>query len=73
MKAVVAAFNQEKALLRDYEPSDGPSFQALVKALHVVLLEECMMLLQKQGDKFLLKFHSSSASQAASGKEESRY
>ena len=22
MKAVVAAFNQEKALLRDYEPSD---------------------------------------------------
>ena len=44
-----------------------------MKALHVVLLEECMMLLQKQGDKFLLKFHSSSASQAASGKEESRY
>ena len=23
MKAVVSAFNQEKALLRDYEPSDG--------------------------------------------------
>merc|ERR1712203_495258 len=31
-----------------------------------------MMLLQKQGDKFLLKFHSSSSSQAASGKEDSR-
>ena len=57
---------------------DGPLVMKLgdtkrVKALHVVLLEECMMLLQKQGDKFLLKFHSSSASQAASGKEESRY
>ena len=34
VKAIVATFNQEKALsrglLRDYEPSDGPSFQALV-------------------------------------------
>ena len=31
MKALVGALNQEKALglLRDYEPSDGPSFQAL--------------------------------------------
>ena len=44
-----------------------------VKSLHVLLLEDCMMLLQKQGDKFLLKFHSSSTSQAASGKEDSRY
>merc|ERR1711936_131921 len=43
-----------------------------VKSLHVLLLEDCMMLLQKQGDKFLLKFHSSSTSQAASGKEDSR-
>merc|ERR1711970_1508991 len=42
-----------------------------VKSLHVVLLEDCMMLLQKQGDKYLLKFHSSTAGQAA-GKEESR-
>ena len=38
MKAVVAAFYQEKALgpsrglLRDYESSDGPSFEALVIA-----------------------------------------
>ena len=35
MKAVVAALNQEKAqvgaFLRDYEPSDGPSFEALVR------------------------------------------
>ena len=45
-----------------------------VKSLHVLLLEDCMMLLQKQGEKFLLKFHSSSSSsQAPSGKEESRY
>ena len=31
VKAVVAAFNQEKALglPRDYEPSDGPSFESL--------------------------------------------
>ena len=35
MKAVVATFNQEKALvggrglLHDYEPSDGPSFESL--------------------------------------------
>jgi len=42
-----------------------------VKSLHVVLLEDCMMLLQKQGDKYLLKFHSSSAGQAP-GKEDSR-
>ena len=27
VKAVVGTFNQEKA--RDYEPSDGPSFEAL--------------------------------------------
>ena len=56
---------------------DGPLIMKLgdskrVKPLHVVLLEDCMLLLQKQGDKFLLKFHSSAASQAASGKEESR-
>jgi Rho guanine nucleotide exchange factor 11 len=25
--------------------------------LHVVLLEDCIMLLQKQDDKYLLKFH----------------
>ena len=43
-----------------------------VKQLHVILLEDCMMLLQKQGDKFLLKFHSSLASQSAASKEESR-
>ena len=32
MKALVGAFNQEKALglLRDYEPSGGPSFEALI-------------------------------------------
>jgi len=42
-----------------------------VKSLHVVLLEDCMMLLQKQGDKYLLKFHSSSSGQAP-GKEDSR-
>ena len=29
--------------------------------LHVVLLEDCIMLLQKQDDKYLLKFHSSAA------------
>jgi len=29
--------------------------------LHVVLLEDCIMLLQKQDDKYLLKFHTSSA------------
>lgn len=56
---------------------DGPLSMKLgdskrVKALHVVLLQDCMMLLQKQGDKFLLKFHSSSASSQASGREESR-
>ena len=28
-----------------------------LKQLHVVLLEDCMMLLQKQGEKYLLKFH----------------
>ena len=36
MKAVVAAFNQEKALLRDYEPSDAIQmqlFEALVTRL----------------------------------------
>ena len=38
MKALVGAFNQEKALvasrglLRDYKPSDGPLFEALVSA-----------------------------------------
>ena len=36
MKVVVATFNLEKALvgglLRDYELSDGPSFQALVSS-----------------------------------------
>ena len=56
---------------------DGPLVMKLgdskrVKSLHVVLLSDCMMLLQKQGDKFLLKFHSNAASQAAAGKEESR-
>ena len=35
MKALVAAFNQEEALasrglLRDYEPSDGTSFESLI-------------------------------------------
>ena len=30
---VVAAFIQEKALLRDYEPSCGPLFPALVEAV----------------------------------------
>ena len=29
--------------------------------LHVVLLEDCIMLLQKQDDKYLLKFHTSAA------------
>jgi hypothetical protein len=29
--------------------------------LHVLLLEDCIMLLQKQDEKFLLKFHTSSA------------
>ena len=40
--------------------------------LHVVLLEDCIMLLQKQDDKYLLKFHTSTAGPgigaAASGK-----
>ena len=31
MKAVVALFKHEKALVRDYEPSFQPLFQALVK------------------------------------------
>ena len=43
VKAVVAAFNQEKALpsrglLRDYEPSDGPSFKALLSSIPVLSL-----------------------------------
>ena len=34
VKAVVAAFNQEKPLvIRDYEPSNGPSFQALPRTV----------------------------------------
>ena len=43
-----------------------------VKALHALLLEDCLMLLQRQGDKFLLKFHSSSGGQAGPGREDSR-
>jgi hypothetical protein len=38
----------------------------------VLLLEECMMLLQRQGDKYLLKFHSSASSQAPQGSNESK-
>ena len=29
--------------------------------LHVVLLEDCIMLLQKQDEKYVLKFHTSTA------------
>ena len=32
VKVLVGAFNQEKALLRDYEPLCGPSFEALPSA-----------------------------------------
>merc|ERR1719166_589166 len=39
-----------------------------VKALHVLLLEDCMMLLQKQGDKYQLKFHAAGAGNAAGEK-----
>ena len=43
MKAVVAALNQEKALLSrgvlsDYEPSDGHSFESLITTHFVVAL-----------------------------------
>lgn len=34
--------------------------------LHVILLEDCIMLLQKQDEKYLLKFHTSSAGAAVS-------
>jgi PH domain len=44
----------------------------LLQTLHVLLLEECMMLLQRQGDKYLLKFHSSASSQAPQGSNESK-
>lgn len=40
-----------------------------VKQLTVVLLEDCMMLLQKQGDKYLLKFHNN---QSQTGPESRR-
>jgi hypothetical protein len=46
---------------------DALANQLMLQALHVLLLEECMMLLQRQGEKFLLKFHSSSSSQAHQG------
>jgi hypothetical protein len=46
---------------------DAVANHLLLQALHVLLLEECMMLLQRQGEKFLLKFHSSSSSQAHQG------
>jgi len=39
-----------------------------VKTLHVLLLEDCMMLLQKQGDKYQLKFHAAGAGNAAGEK-----
>lgn len=35
--------------------------------LHVLLLEDCIMLLQKQDEKFLLKFHTSNAGPSQSG------
>jgi len=35
--------------------------------LHVLLLEDCIMLLQKQDDKFLLKFHTSTAGNTVVG------
>ncbi len=38
--------------------------------LHVVLLEDCIMLLQKQDEKYLLKFHTSSAGGATAGEED---
>ncbi len=37
--------------------------------LHVVLLEDCIMLLQKLDDKYLLKFHTSSAANASVGSQ----
>ena len=33
--------------------------------LHVVLLEDCIMLLQKQDEKYILKFHTSTAAPGA--------
>ena len=35
--------------------------------LHVLLLMDCIMLLQKQDDKFLLKFHTSSVATGGQG------
>ena len=35
--------------------------------LHVLLLEDCIMLLQKQDDKYLLKFHTSTFGTASVG------
>ena len=35
--------------------------------LHVLLLEDCIMLLQKQDDKYLLKFHTSTFGTTAVG------
>ena len=35
--------------------------------LHVLLLEDCIMLLQKQDDKFLLKFHTSTSGNTVVG------
>lgn len=40
--------------------------------LHVVLLEDCIMLLQKQDDKYLLKFHTSTTGNAVTGQGDSR-
>ncbi|CAB4064754.1 ARHGEF12 [Lepeophtheirus salmonis] len=37
--------------------------------LHVVLLEDCIMLLQKQDDKYLLKFHTSGAASSTGDKK----
>ena len=39
MKAVVAAFNQEKDLLRDYEPSDGTFSSTTEDAINAEIQE----------------------------------
>ena len=41
--------------------------------LHVVLLEDCIMLLQKQDDKYLLKFHTSTVANTAVGSQSHKF
>ena len=41
--------------------------------LHVLLLEDCIMLLQKQDDKYLLKFHTSTFGTASVGTQGNKF